>query len=261
MKTSKIVITYLLCVNLLLIFSCTTSDESSSNNINLHKIGKQTSLANERTSILKILPLGDSRVEGATFNSVSYRYYLWDHLVLGGINFDYIGTQYDNTSYPPLNFNYFDPNHQGIGGTTTIDILNNIDEVISITGKPNVVLLGIGGNDLVNNIPVGNVIANIKQIIQKLRRINPKITIVIEQIAPANSSVMTPNNIAIHNFFISEIKNLANGITNSYSKVIAVDMASNWSDDYMIDNLHYNSLGAKEVALRYYLALKEHILN
>lgn len=261
MKISKATIIHLLCINFLLIFSCTTTDESSQKNINHHEEAKKTSLNSERTSILNILPLGDSRVEGATFNSVSYRYYLWDHLVLGSINFDYIGTQNDNTSYPSLNSRRFDPNHQGIGGSTTTDILNNIDNVIDITGKPNVVLLGIGGNDLVNNVPVGNVISNIKRIILKLRRINPKITIFLEQIAPANSSIMTPNNIAIHNHFITEIENLANGITNSYSKVIPVDMASNWSDAYMIDNLHYNSFGAKEVALRYYLALKEHVLN
>jgi len=33
-------------------------------------------------------------------------------------------------------------------------------------------------------------------------------------------------------------------------------MASNWSDEYMADAVHYNEAGAKEVAGRYFEAME-----
>lgn len=259
MKTSKAVSSFLLTLSLVLFFNCTTTNEHSESNIDLKEKTRNTSKENQRAQTLKILPLGDSRVEGATTNSVSYRYYLWDLLVHAGFNFDFIGTQNDNTNYPPTNSRFFDPDHQGIGGFRTTNVLANIDDVADTVDKPDIVLLGIGGNDLIHGTSVEEVVENIKIIIIKLRLINPKVTILLEQIAPANSNLMTSSNTIIYNDFITEIGNLATSINTSHSKVIAVDMSSNWSDSYLADNLHYNHQGAKEVGLRYYLAFKEHI--
>ena len=216
---------------------------------------------NEETSpsIISILPLGDSRVEGATANSVSYRYDLWKHLVEDRWVFDYIGNQHDNTSYPVLLGQYFDPDHQGIGGWKTQDILNNIDSIIEDSGVPDVVLLGIGGNDLVANIAPSQAINNINQIIDILQNNNSSITIFIERIAPGRSNVMTPEAMEIYNTFNNNISTLANNQSTSNSKIIAVDMSTNWTDAYMADNLHYNALGAKEVADRYYAAIETHL--
>ena len=210
-------------------------------------------------SIYKILPLGDSRVEGATINSVSYRYDLWRNLVNGQWEFDYIGTQVDNTSYPELLGQTFDPDHQGIGGFRTQDVLDNIEVVLQESGIPDVVLLGIGGNDLVHNISVASAIYNINQTIDLLQNRNSDITIFIERIAPGRSNVMTPETVVILAEFNSSISSLAADQTTDNSKVIAVDMSVDWSDAYMADNLHYNELGAKEVADRYFEAIENNL--
>ena len=203
-----------------------------------------------------ILPLGDSRVEGATFNSVSYRYDLWRHLVNDRWDFDFIGTQFDHSSYPVLLGKTFDPDHQGIGGFRTQDILDRIDEFLEELGAPDIVLLGIGGNDLVHNVPVPTAIENINQTIDLLQNSNSNITIFIERIAPGRSNIMTPENIAVYLEFNDSISTLADSQTTDNSRVIAVDMSVDWTDDYMADNLHYNELGAKEVADRYYEAIE-----
>ena len=208
---------------------------------------------------MTILPLGDSRVEGATANSVSYRYDLWKSLVENRWNFDYIGSQYDQSSYPVLLGQYFDPDHEGIGGWKTQDVLDNIGNIIEDSGIPDVVLLGVGGNDLVANIAVSQAITNINETIDILQNNNSNVTIFVERIAPGRSNVMTSEAMEIYTVFNNSITTLANEQSTSSSRVIAVDMSANWTDAYMADNLHYNALGAKEVADRYYAAMEIHL--
>ncbi len=249
----KIISYNLYILGLLLITSCNNNGSSLQLNNAL------TTKENPTSTFYKILPLGDSRVEGATSNSVSYRYYLWKNMVKHHWNFDFIGTQNDRSKYPELLDKTFDPNHEGIGGSKTQDILDNIDDIIKDLGVPDVVLLGIGGNDLVTNRSVTSTIENINQTIDLLQNSNSSITVFIERIAPARSNVMTPENLVIYNSFNSSITALAKEQSSKTSKIIAIDMAANWTDDYMADNLHYNDLGAKEVANRYYDAIEENL--
>ena len=231
------------------ILTCRNHDENTSN-------VTQNSTNNKN---LNILPLGDSRVEGATSNSVSYRHELWKHLVTNNWSFDFIGTQQDNTNYPYLLDKVFDPDHEGIGGYKTEDILNNITGVIQEVGVPDIVLLGIGGNDLLAEIPISESINNISETIDFLQNENPNVYIFIEKIAPGRSDIMTPENNNIFLSFNNNITTLAETKTNTTSKVIPVDMSENWSDIYFADTIHYNLLGAKEVANRYFYSLQEHI--
>lgn len=247
-------ISILLYTTLLLANSCKSSDESNSRQVN----NQMPTNENPTSALYKILPLGDSRVEGATSNSVSYRYDLWRNLISNQWDIDYIGTQTDNTSYPLLLGNTFDPDHEGIGGFKTEDILDNIDAIIQDSGAPDIVLLGIGGNDLVRNIPVTEAIDNINQTIDILQNSNNNITIFLERIAPGRSNVMTPDALITYNYYIENLSTVAIEQTNETSKVILVDMSSNWTDAYMADNLHYNQLGAKEIADRYFEAIETH---
>ncbi|MBU2939510.1 hypothetical protein KO494_08150 [Lacinutrix sp. C3R15] len=249
MKKTAILFPFLFLTTVLALQDCNKSDEKSNtfiqNNVN--------------TNTITILPLGDSRVEGATSNSVSYRYDLWKNLTSNQWNFDYIGTQNDNTVYPLLLGKSFDPDHEGIGGSETEDILENINEVLESSGTPDVVLLGIGGNDLVRNIPVTEIIDNLNQIIDILQNDNTNVTIFLERIAPGRSNVMTNETTETYNVFLENLAVLSLEQTNETSKIILVDMASNWTDAYMADNLHYNQLGAKEIADRYYEAIIENL--
>jgi len=249
MKKTAILFPFLFLATVLALQDCNKSDEKSNtfiqNNVN--------------TNTITILPLGDSRVEGATSNSVSYRYDLWKNLISNQWNFDYIGTQNDNTTYPLLLGKSFDPDHEGIGGSETEDILENIDEVLESSGTPDVVLLGIGGNDLVRNTPVTEIVDNLNQIIDILQNDNTNVTIFLERIAPGRSNVMTDEATETYNLFLENLAVLSLEQSNETSKVILVDMASNWTDAYMADNLHYNQLGAKEIADRYFQAIVNYL--
>ena len=60
------------------------------------------------TSKNKILPLGASRVEGNRPEYESFRYELWKTLTENEIEFDFIGTEKDDSTYPMYEGKNFD---------------------------------------------------------------------------------------------------------------------------------------------------------
>ena len=210
---------------------------------------------------LSILPLGDSRVEGARPFHESYRYELWKNMVTEGFDIDLVGPEMDPASYPEFMSRRFDNDHAGIGGDQTTDVLDRLNEVLANTPEPpDIVLLGIGGNDLLDGASSGEVTNNIHTIIDRLQTNNPQVIIFLEQIAPGQSQFMSTQLVSIFNQFNASIPGIASQQSDTSSQVIAVDMSSNWTDDYMADNVHYNEAGAKEVADRYFAAI-QNVLN
>ena len=206
-------------------------------------------------NVLSILPLGDSRVEGARPEYESYRYELWKNLVANDWSIDLVGTRKDEGHYANFNNLSFDADHEGTGGAQTSDILTTLAKIGS-ENIPQVILLGIGGNDLLDGQKtVAATIANIQEIIDILQTGNPQATIFLEQIAPGRSDFMTEATTAILNQFNEQIMEIGNAKTTTTSKVIIVNMAKDWSDDNMADEVHYNEVGAKVVADRYFEAM------
>ena len=122
----------------------------------------------------------------------SYSYELWKNLVDSNYNFDYVGRQKDYGNYEEYSGQEFDNDHEGAGGYESEDILVNIDEILKAISSPDIVLLSIGGNDLLDGgNPPSEPIANIVELVEKLQAHNSNITIFLERIAPANSETMT----------------------------------------------------------------------
>jgi acyl-CoA thioesterase-1 len=57
--------------------------------------------------------------------------------------------------------------NKGVSGDTTADALKRLDEVID--EKPEVVILVLGGNDMLRNVPVGQTEANMRTLIERLQ--------------------------------------------------------------------------------------------
>lgn len=208
-------------------------------------------------SINKILPLGASRVEGAKPLYESYRYELWKDLIENGWNFDFIGTQSDDASYPLFNSNNFDKDHEGRGGWTSGQILNDLNDWLIETGAPDIVLFSSpGGNDILTNLDYNKAITNINAIIDVLQTNNPNVTIIIEQLAPGRTDFMTTEFTNAFNQMKTDVFIIASNQTTTESKVIAVDMFTGFNDSYLADDVHYNAEGAEFIATRYYNVLK-----
>ena len=191
----------------------------------------------------------------------SYRYDLWKNMVESGWQFDLVGTKIDEWNYPTFMGLVFDANHEGTGGIQTSGILNELPGVLNSIDTPDVVLIGIGGNDLTDGgEPVPVPVANINEIIDILQSQNPNIFIFLEKIAPLSSEQMTSEFQSTLNNFNSQIDMIAQGQSDSMSTVIAVDMFSGFNDSHLTsDGIHYNEQGAKFVADRYYWSMQLHL--
>lgn len=183
----------------------------------------------------------------------SYRYELWKNLIDNNYNFDFIGREKDYGTYPLYAGLEFDNDHEGSGGFESEDVLANIDEILTTIASPDIVLLSIGGNDLLDGgNPPSEPIANIVELVGKLQTHNSNITIFLERIAPANNETMTSSLTNKLNDFNSQIVTIANSLTSNTSKVIALDMNTNFNESYLADDVHYNELGAKFIADIYF---------
>jgi lysophospholipase L1-like esterase len=201
--------------------------------------------------------LGASRVAGDKPNHESFRYELWKDLIENNWTFDFIGTQTDAASYSMFNNRNFDIDHEGRSGYTSSQILNNITNWIAVTGVPDIVLFSSpGGNDGLQNLPYQQTISNIKAIVALLQQANPTITIVIEQLAPARSDIMSVELTNYFNQLLEDVLTIASENTTTSSQVIAVDMFTNFTDNLLADDVHYNTAGANFIADRYYTLLK-----
>lgn len=210
----------------------------------------------QSNSINKILPLGASRVEGNRPEFESYRYELWKNLTHDDWTFDFIGTATDEGSYPDVGTDSFDPDHEGRGGFTSGEILSGLGDWLDDTGAPDIVLFSSpGGNDALQGLDYAMILANINAIIDTLQAVNPNVQILIEQMAPALSTEMTPELTTYFTNLQSDVVSLATDQSTSTSTIIPVDMYSNFTDSMLADDVHYNELGASFVAAQYYNTL------
>ncbi len=203
---------------------------------------------------LTILPLGDSRVAGSEPSYQSYRYALWELLIAQGLVVDFVGPRADRFSYPRVNGLDFDPDHAGVPADTTRDVLERVRGLAS--EPPDLVLLGIGGNDLMSGESAAAVSERLERIILELQSMFPGVVIIVEQIAPARMSVMPDDRVHELVEFNSRVASIARELGSPDSAVLAVDMASGWTDSLLADEVHYNEAGAAWVASRYLEAIE-----
>jgi len=193
----------------------------------------------------------DSKQENDSYES--YRYELWKNLVDNNYNFDFVGRQKDYGTYKEYLGVEFDIDHEGVGGYESEDVLENIEEILATISSPDIVLLSIGGNDLLDGgNPPSEPISNIVEIVEKLQTHNSYVSIFLERIAPANNETMTSFLTNKLNDFNSQIVSIANSLTTNTSKVIALDMNTDFNESYLADDVHYNEAGAKFIADIYF---------
>ena len=208
-------------------------------------------------SLNKIMPLGASRVEGSRPDFESYRYELWKQLVAENFDFDYIGTQNDFASYPDFSNQEFDEDHEGRGGWTSGQIRAGITGWLESAGAPDIVLFSSpGGNDALQNLPYEDAVENINAIIDILQSANPEVTIILEQLAPARSELMTGELNEYFNRMQEDIPDLAATQSTEMSRVLTVNMFTDFEDAFLADDVHYNEAGARFIADRYFAVLE-----
>jgi len=198
----------------------------------------------------------DDTIEQENFGS--YRYFLWRTMLNNDHQIDFIGTEIDPYRYPNYLGHRFDNQHQGTGGIRSDEVFINLDQVLNLVDSPNIALIGIGINDVLQGFSSIHIAENLRGIIDKLQNNNPNITIIVEQIAglgPELNNTQMQATIEEYNVLVKQICIYS---TNTSSVVIPIDINSDFSDDYFSDDLHYNLKGSNYVALKYYSEIERH---
>ncbi|WP_299767349.1 GDSL-type esterase/lipase family protein [uncultured Dokdonia sp.] len=208
----------------------------------------------------EILAIGDSRVEGHQTDFVSYRYELWKMLKENNKEIDFLGSRIDERIYPDFQEIPFDINHEGKGGDVVGQTFARIDTLLTNTPEMigNVALIGLGGNDLIQDVPVDVSVRYLNLMISRLQEANESITIFIEQIAPGTTDYQE-NNIMGQEDYIrlnNAIAELAILRSTPDSSVITVDMTTILTDEDYADDVHYNESGAQKIANQYFEAMQ-----
>lgn len=241
MKYSNLSLIY--CLFIILLLGCKSSEETE----------LETEACVSSEGKVTIMPLGASRVQGFRPVFESYRYALWKEIINGDWSVDFVGTQKDIALYDSHQNYCFDYDHEGHSGWTSAQVNNQIGNWLNQTETPDIVLFSSpGGNDALQGASLESILPNINAIIDKIQAHYPNVTILIEQLAPAKSTFMNEELTAIFEQIQTVITEIAHNQTTATSKVIPVDMATGFSDDFLADNVHYNTAGAQFIAEKYY---------
>lgn len=197
---------------------------------------------------IRIMPLGDSITQGDR-NHNSYRRSLWLKLRQAGYDINFVGSTRSHYLGNPPNSD-FDLDHEGHWGWQADEVLAQIDGWTE-QANPDIVLIHLGTNDILRGQSFESTIAELRSLIQTMRKRNPNLKILLAQLIPSQGGETLTQQ------FNQQIFVLARSLNSKTSPVILVDQFSGFNasqDTY--DGLHPNELGEQKMANRWFQALQ-----
>jgi hypothetical protein len=200
------------------------------------------------TGVAKIMVLGSSN-ESIT----CWRAFLWQKLRDAKItNFDFVGSQ---TVGPDCGVAGYDKDCEARSGTIITSIPAATYHDWFAAHPPDIVLMHIGGADLLSNIPVADVIKAYSVIVEQARTVNPKVVFLVAEHTPQDPAGCT-NCLTDVMALNSAIPGWAMQMTTAASPVSAVDLFTglDLTTDFS-DRVHLNVAGSEKVSDRWLAAL------
>lgn len=134
------------------------------------------------TNGIRVMPLGDSLTYGVgSSTGGGYRLPLWDDLLAEGEHITYVGSQQSGPGG-------FDPANEGHPGWRIDQIADKVVGWLH-TYQPQIILLLIGTNDIVQNDDLKNAPARLSSLIDQITSTAPSAMLLVAQITPLNSSL------------------------------------------------------------------------
>lgn len=209
------------------------------------------SQSNLASRSVRIMPLGDSITQASPKHD-SYRRSLWLQLRQAGYDVDFVGSHQTHFEGPPPRQD-FDQDHEGHWGWRVDDILNRISGWAR-SSQPDIVLVHLGTNDIGQGQTIESTVNELRSLVQTLRQVNPRITVLLAQIIPLWGSEAKMQQL---NQGIAE---LARELNTASSRVLAIDQFSGFDpvtgrDTY--DGCHPNAKGEQHLADRWFAGLQQ----
>jgi lysophospholipase L1-like esterase len=196
----------------------------------------------------KILPLGDSITRGAkSSNDAGYRSQLFKLIVAANQKVTFTGSltngpaQESGQPFPRM--------HEGHSGWT-INQLSPLIPSPGLDGKPSIILLHIGTNDIGSRDPTG-MATRLEALLDKIAQNAPDALIVVAQITPAR----TDND--IRDAYNAKIPGIVQTHAAKGRHIIGVDMNKLPMAGLNSDGVHPNDQGYAYMAGIWYAAIKD----
>jgi lysophospholipase L1-like esterase len=194
------------------------------------------------------LPLGDSITRGAkSSNDAGYRSQLFKLIVAANQKVTFTGSlangpaQESGQPFPRM--------HEGHSGWT-INQLSPLIPSPGLDGKPNIILLHIGTNDIGSRDPAG-MATRLEALLDKIEQNGPDALIVVAQITPAR----TDND--IRDAYNAKIPGIVQSHAAKGRHIISVDMNKLPMAGLNSDGVHPNDQGYAYMAGIWYAAIKD----
>ena len=202
--------------------------------------------------VVQLLALGDSITNGIS-GHWSYRRDLTGLLSADSCRIDMVGSLNGPTDGNIGNGD-FDRDHEGHRGFTTEQILDGLPEWLP-QYEPDVALIHIGTNDILNGLSINIAVNNVIQIISNLRFSNPNMEIFLAQIIP---NLPANENEVIS--FNNQLLTAAAAQSTPQSPITIVDQYSGY-DTFLnnFDQVHPNTSGESIIANRWRSAITQSV--
>ena len=213
-----------------------------------------TALA-EPAAGVKIMPLGDSITSGTTAWA-SYRYWLYKDLVARHWTVNFVGSihgQLHTGDAPPACCQDFDWDHEGHSGYRVDNIIPLLPSWLALN-RPDIVLLHLGTNDILQGRSVDSTAAGLGQVIDLLRAANPRVKILLAQIIPAKWNGKVYTDIPVLNALLPDLVAIK---TQKDSPVLLIDQYTGFDlAADCVDGVHPNPAGEQKLALHWRIGIE-----
>mgnify|MGYP003880661983 CR=1 FL=1 len=197
-------------------------------------VGSMFTVTPAQTAPIKIMPVGDSCTEGMGDPYMGgYRTELYNLYKSAGLNFDFVGSNQRGPSSLP------DRDNEGHSGWTIPQIASNIDNWLN-TYNPDVVLLWIGGNDILQTGRMNT--TGLSNLIDQIFRNKPNIKLFVANYYP------WPDVVKQYNEAIPGIVQQKASEGKSVYFVKLSDVQFSPAVDLSSDGLHLNPGGYSKIA-------------
>jgi lysophospholipase L1-like esterase len=196
---------------------------------------------------VRVIPLGDSITDGYNVPG-GYRIKLWQDLVANQYEVDLVGSQ----SNGPASLG--DKNHEGRSGWRIEQIHSNVEGWLS-QHQPQLVLLLIGTNDMLQNYQVAQAPQRLSALIDTIVSEAPQSRIILGTIPPA-SHAATNDRIVQYN---SALRGIVVEKATQGVAITLVDMYEAMTVGDLADGVHPNLIGYNKLADRWYAEVVKYL--
>ena len=209
-------------------------------------------------SPLRIMPIGDSITESRR-GLLSYRNTLWKTLKRAGCEVDLVGSRRGvcfglrNSPSIELKGVAFDQDHEGHWGWRADQINDRLSEWLA-ANSPDVALIHLGTNDLVQRQGISSTIRDLIRMVDKIRLENPSALILVAKVVPSSIIKDIPT-------YNRRLERTMQKLSSPSSPIVMVDMTRGFSlrHHMQYDGLHPNGKGEALIGKRFAQALLQHL--